>query len=302
MDLKNQKNNVLLFCASSANAPDLAAEQVGLVKLVVTSPPYHNAISYTSHAEDSNLNYRERTHLDYGRDYLPMLSRVWDSCWEMLTPGGVIAVNVGSVLDHGYHYPLTLDISETFTKSDKPWIYIKTILWHKVTAGVKRAGSVIQHPFPGYWYPNIMTEHILIFQKPGGAIELNSSAPSGWLESIWDIAPVPPRKVNHPAPFPEEIPHRLIALLTQEGDLVMDPFNGAGATTKAAFDLGRDSIGFDIEQKYIDIARERIQLPSSVRGQQLAMSLISRADFTPGKSQGKTRHGAGLASVRGAAK
>lgn len=225
-----------------------------------------------------------------------MLTEVWDACWDMMTPGGVIAVNVGSVLESGYHYPLPLDVIQSFESSSKDWRFLKTVLWHKVTAGVKRAGSVIQHRLPGYWYPNIMTEHIILFQKPGGALRVNTDVPGTWLDTVWDIAPVPPKKINHPAPFPEEIPHRLIRLFTTENSWIMDPFNGAGATSKAAVDLGRNALGFDIEPKYVDMAKERLHQASGIREQQLTMSLVPRGEFVPGKAQGKTRHGAGIAS------
>lgn len=78
----------------------------------------------------------------------------------------------------------------------------------------------------------------------------------------------------------------------------MDPFNGSGATTKAAFDLSRNALGFEIEQKYVDLAQDRIRAESGVKPLQFRMTLQDRSEFVPGKPQGKTRHGAGLASVR----
>jgi DNA modification methylase len=83
-------------------------------------------------------------------------------------------------------------------------------------------------------------------------------------------------------------------MLTNPGDYVLDPFNGAGATTKAAFDLNRNSIGFDLEAKYIRLADERLQSESTVRQTQLSVKPIDARDFVPGKSKGTTRHGAGL--------
>lgn len=225
---------IRIINGSSSDAPSLAPNLVGKVSLSVTSPPYHNAISYESHAKDSNINYRNRYSLDYANDYMSILNTVWKSTFEMLQDGGYLAINVGSVLDNGYHYPLAEDIINEATRESK-WEFVRSIFWHKVTAGVKRAGSVIQHPYPGYWHPNIMTEHIIIVRKPGPIRIPNSDAPKEWLEPVWDLAPVPPRKVDHPAPFPEEIPHRLIRMFTSPGEWVLDPFNGAGATSKASF-------------------------------------------------------------------
>ena len=263
------------------------------VSLVVTSPPYHNAISYETHADNSELNYRIRNTSSYQQEYLSLLNKVWFSCWNLLQPGGYLAINVGSVLENGYHYSLPQDIQTEILSSDQNWEFIRNIIWNKVTAGVKRAGSVIKHRLPGYWYPNIMTEHIIIFRKPGIMKSLNIDVPYEWWDPVWDLAPVPPRTVEHPAPFPEEIPHRLIRMLTKKNDIIFDPFNGAGSTTKAALDLERFPIGVDLEQKYVDLAIKRIKSESQIRNSQLLIRPISASEFKPKKSKGRTRHGAG---------
>ena len=284
---------VRIIQKSSAESHLHALDLVGLVKLVVTSPPYHNAISYESHAKNSKINYRNRYSLDYANEYMSILNKIWDSAFEMLCPGGYLAVNVGSVLDSGYHYPLAEDIINELTRNSR-WEFVRSIFWHKVTAGVKRAGSVIQHPYPGYWHPNIMTEHIIIVRKPGPVRNPNSDTPKEWLEPVWDLAPVPPRKVDHPAPYPEESPHRLIRMFTNPGEWVMDPFNGAGATSKAAFDLGRFALGFDIEKKYVALSKKRLKDSSSIRDNQLKIIPVLATNFIAGPSRGKTRQGAGL--------
>jgi DNA modification methylase len=83
-------------------------------------------------------------------------------------------------------------------------------------------------------------------------------------------------------------------MLTNENDIIFDPFNGAGSTTKAAFDLNRVGLGLDLEKKYVDLSIKRIKANSSVRVNQLTVRPISAKDFVPGKSKGQTRHGAGL--------
>lgn len=290
-------SNPRLIHGSSALATKLAKDLVGKVSLVVTSPPYHNAISYEKHALNPSENYRDRYSLDYSKEYMSRLNDVWLACYEMIEEGGYLAINVGSVLDGGCHYPLAEDIASEISRLSK-FLYVRSIYWHKITAGVKRAGSVIQHPYPGYWHPNIMTEHILLFRKPSKIRLPNRDIPSEWLEPVWDLAPVPPRTVEHPAPFPEDLPHRLIRMFTKSGDWVMDPFNGAGATTKAAFDLERCSIGFDIEEKYISLARARLKTPSMVREKQLRIKPVDCKDFVAGPSRGRTRQGAGLGSKK----
>jgi site-specific DNA-methyltransferase (adenine-specific) len=290
-------DSIRIILGSSNNSTELAHDLIEKVSLAVTSPPYHNAISYESHVKDSNINYRNRYSLDYANDYMSMLNAVWKSTFEMLHDGGYLAVNVGSVLDNGYHYPLAEDIINELTRNSK-WEFVRSIFWNKVTAGVKRAGSVIQHPYPGYWHPNIMTEHIIIVRKPGSIRIPNSDVPKEWLEPVWDLAPVPPRKVDHPAPYPEEIPHRLIRMFTNPGEWILDPFNGAGATSKAAFDLGRCALGFDIEKKYVDLAKKRLKNSSSIRDNQLKIIPVLATNFIAGPSRGKTRQGAGLGNKR----
>jgi DNA modification methylase len=284
-----------ILLSSSTEAPTAAPDLVGKVSLAITSPPYHNAIDYEQHAEDATKNYRRRADINYANEYLNLMTSVWDSCWEMLRPGGYLVINAGTVLEDGYHYPLPQDLLSEAMKARK-WKFIRTVVWFKVTAGVKRAGSVIQHPHPDYWSYNIMTEHIQVLQKPGKAILNRKTTPPEWWEPVWDLAPVPPRQVDHPAPYPEDLPHRFIRMLTNSGDWVLDPFNGAGATTKAAVDLGRRGLGFDISEKYVTIAENRINGNSFVRQNQLQVEPVSQEFFVPGKSKGRTRHGAGLAT------
>lgn len=290
--------SALIIKGSSAKAAELAPHLVNQVSLVVTSPPYHNAISYKAHSKDSNANYRTRSELNYGEQYMPFLNSVWHASINMLKPGGVLAINVGSVLEDGYHFPLAEDIIGELN-SAKQVQFLRSIFWHKVTAGVKRAGSVIQHPYPGYWHPNIMTEHLLIFVKPGKKLHLNDDYPSEWNFPVWDLAPVPPRTIDHPAPYPEDLPHRLIRMFTAENEWIMDPFNGAGSTSKAAIDLNRSSIGFDIESKYISFAKKRLTKPTSVRQNQLVIHPVKVSEFKPKPSKGKTRQGSGLKSKKG---
>lgn len=163
------------------------------------------------------------------------------------------------------------------------WEFHQDIIWHKVTGGVKRAGVFIQKPYPGYYYPNIMTEYILIFRRPGpqiytgkaqvnreeARVEVQRLFTNEIANSVWHIAPVPPRYLEHPCPFPEEIPYRLIQLYSYPQDLVLDPFCGSGQTLKVAGHLGRHYCGYDINREYVELARKRISEPLAVRHEQL---------------------------------
>jgi len=289
-------DSIRLVHGSCTDASRLCPDLIGRVTLAVTSPPYHNAISYESHATNAETNYRPRQGIDYANEYLPLMDDAWRAMHTLLRPGGYLAVNVGTVLENGYHHPLPMDIVSQLTANEGEWEFIRNIIWHKVTAGVKRAGSVIQHKLPGYWYPNIMTEHIIVVRKPGPVLPVNTDVPDEWWEEVWDLAPVPPRSVDHPAPYPEDLPHRLIRMLSMPGDVIADPFNGSGSTTKAASDLDRIGVGFDIEQKYLELASERRSAPTAVRKVQLRVIPQLSKNFIPRVMRGKTRHGSGLNS------
>jgi len=254
------------------------------VTLTVTSPPYWNAIDYDIHASDKRQHYRTRAYAngysDYA-EYLDWLERILAEVFRVTKPGGFCAIVIGTVLLDGKHYPVPFDLVSRLRS--KGWEFHQDIIWHKCTAGVKRAGVTIQKPYPGYFYPNIMTEYILIFRKPGAPIYQNRNAeektrakfPINRLftmdvaNNIWHIAPVPPDLLDHPCPFPEEIPYRLITMYSYPDDLVLDPFLGSGQTTKVAKWLNRQFVGYETITKYVELAKRRLSEPLNIRPQQL---------------------------------
>lgn len=263
---------------------DMSEIPAGVVALTVTSPPYWNAIDYDIHAADRTRYYRTRAYAngysDYA-EYLGWLERVFGEVARVTKPGGFCAVVIGTVLFNGTLYPLPFDMVTRLTQ--RGWLFHQDIIWHKCTAGVKRAGVTIQKPYPGYYYPNIMNEYILVFRKPGpkifegrGADEraiarfpINRLFTMDIANNIWHIAPVPPGILDHPAPFPEEIPYRLITVYSYPDDLVLDPFVGSGQTTKVAKWLGRRFVGYDIIPEYVALATKRLDEPPAIRLQQL---------------------------------
>jgi site-specific DNA-methyltransferase (adenine-specific) len=254
------------------------------VSLTVTSPPYWNAIDYDIHASNKAQNYRTRA---YGNgyseysNYLEWLEKIFVEVFRVTKPGGFCGIVVGTVLLNGKHYPVPFDLVARLVQ--KGWNFHQDIIWHKCTAGVKRAGVTIQKPFPGYYYPNIMTEYILIFRKPGtpiyqnrsdqekkdAAFPINRLFTMDTANNIWHIAPVPPDQLDHPCPFPEEIPYRLITMYSYPGELVLDPFAGSGQTLKVAHWLKRDYVGYEIIEKYVELTRQRIKQPLAIRSKQL---------------------------------
>jgi site-specific DNA-methyltransferase (adenine-specific) len=109
-------------------------------------------------------------------------------------------------------------------------------------------------------------EYILIFSKgsfgrksKGKESTITREQFLDWTKSVWTFPAMPARRVGHPAPFPEELPHRLIQLFTYRGDVVIDPFMGSGTTCLAAAADGRIYVGYDLNADYVDLARKRLQ-------------------------------------------
>ena len=264
--------------------PELADKSVSLT---VTSPPYWNAIDYNVHTSARGANYRPRQEESYAT-YLDFLRCCFKEILRVHRDGSFCAVVIGTVLLDGVHTPLPFHF--TSLMEEIGWRFHQDIVWYKCTGGVKRAGSIIRSPYPGNYYPNIMTEYIMIFrrgertsgkrgqrdrisarhtvrQKEDSRIPIDSIFTREIANNIWHIAPVPPSQYDHPCPFPEEIPYRLIQLYSYKGDLVLDPFAGIGTTLKVAKRLGRLWTGYEIKQHYIDIARKRIREPLRLRKQ-----------------------------------
>jgi site-specific DNA-methyltransferase (adenine-specific) len=270
-----------IYLHSSEHMSELADNSVALT---VTSPPYWNAIDYDRHVSGNGEYYRTRAYAEGFSDYpayLDWLGQVFTEVLRATRPGGFCAAVIGTVLLSGQLYPVPFDLAARLTQAG--WQFHQDIIWHKCTAGVKRAGVTIQRPYPGYYYPNIMNEYILVFRKPGpkayhgrGAQEKESARyPVNRLftlelaNNIWHIAPIPPGVIDHPAPFPEEIPYRLISLYSYPGDIVLDPFAGSGQVLKVAKALGRDYLGYEIFPQYQELAEHRMDEPLNIRPQQL---------------------------------
>ena len=270
-------------CQSSLKMPQCAA---GSVALTVTSPPYWNAIDYDIHSRRGRTAWhRERQYTAFGdtyEDYLTNIAGVFAEVLRVTLDGGFCAIVVGTILHKRRHYPAPMLITAKMLALG--WEFHQDIIWNKVTGGVKRAGSFIQRPKAGYYYPNIMTEYILLFRKPGEmrrgskkTLAVDELFTRDIANNVWHIAPVPPGQIDHPCPYPEELARRLVVLYSEAGDEVLDPFLGSGQTALAALRAGRRCVGFDIEAEYLKLAAERLANPPKRR----AFNLIPRCDKLP---------------------
>ena len=244
------------------------------IALSITSPPYWNAIDYNIHSKKGNdAWHRTREYDAFGvtlDDYLKNIEKVFKHVLRVTIEGGFCAIVVATILHDGKHYPVPMMITERMLKLG--WEFHQDIIWNKVTGGVRRAGSFIQKPNQGYYYPNIMTEYILLFRKAGAprrdkkqALEIDELFTRDIANNVWHIAPVPPKSIDHPCPYPLELVRRLTLLYSQEGDEVLDPFLGSGQTALVVLKHKRKCVGYDIEKTYLQLAQHRISNPPAER-------------------------------------
>ncbi len=222
------------------------------VHLIVTSPPYNVGKAYDG--------YRDRRSF---KKYELMLQEVWKECLRVLCPGGRLAVNVANTNRTPY-IPLNSIITSQLL--DLGMLMRGEIIWNKgPSVGVSTAWGSFARPTNPVLRD--VHEYITVFSK--AAYSLNGDGNSNgsgisnadfvkWTRSIWEIPTVSAKRAGHPAPFPEELPRRLILLYTRRGDTVLDPFVGSGTTALAALSLGRHYVGFDISARYCALARRRL--------------------------------------------
>lgn len=270
-----------LVCGSAESMREL---EDGCVTLTVTSPPYFNAIDYDRFAASPGSNYRTRAYskgFDGYDSYLALMTRIFGEVYRVTRPGGYTAIVAGSIQDEGRCRPIPFDLAQRMQMIG--WEHWHEIVWHKGASALDRAGSFVLRPFPDYFHPNVTHEHVLLFRKPGPRLRSQMDEPlrqgarvplsplvkRDVLNSTWHVVTMRKGEVDHPCPFPEELTHRLIALYSHPGDLVLDPFLGSGQTTKVARALGRKYFGYDLEQAFVDLARKRLDEPLRLRRKQL---------------------------------
>ncbi len=247
------------------DARDLSLLPDASIHLVVTSPPYWTLKEYNDGADQLGAIG------DYDQ-FLAELTRVWRECHRVLVPGGRLVIVVGDVClsrrAYGRHVvvPLHASIQEACRRLG--FDNLAPVIWHKIANAKFEMGS--GGGFLGKPYePNAVIkndiEFILMQRKPGGyrspspaarALSMISAAEHRqWFRQIWTIPGASTR--NHPAPYPLELANRLVRMFSFVGDTVLDPFLGTGTTSVAAARAARNSVGFDIDGQYLELARER---------------------------------------------
>lgn len=218
------------------------------VHLMVTSPPYNVGKEY-----DEDLTLEE---------YLAFLRRVWKETYRVLVPGGRACINVAN-LGRKPYIPLNSYITKDMIELG--FLMRGEIIWNK-------ASSASTSTAWGSWQsasnPTLRDTHeyILVFSKgtfkrakiDGRESTITKEEFLEFTKSVWDFMSESAKKVGHPAPFPVELPYRLIQLYTYSNEVVLDPFMGSGQTALAALKSGRRYVGYELNEEYLELAKKRI--------------------------------------------
>jgi len=234
------------------------------IHLVITSPPYWQLKDYGT---ESQIGFHESY-----ESYINNLNLVWSECERALYPGCRLCVNIGDQFARSVYYgrykviPIRTEIirfCETIG-----FDYMGAVIWQKVTTTNTTGGASIMGSFP---YPRngilkLDYEFILIFKKPGDAPkptkeqkERSAMTKEEWntyFSGHWNFAGA--KQDGHIAMFPEELPRRLIKMFAFQGDTVLDPFMGSGTTNLAARNLGRNSVGYEINSECVEISKQKL--------------------------------------------
>lgn len=234
-----------IICSSSEHMKELPDNSV---HIMITSPPYNVGKEY-----DKDLSLEE---------YLALLRNVFTEVRRALVTGGRVCINIAN-LGRKPYLPLHAHIIQIM--SELGFLMRGEIIWDKSSsAGTSTAW--------GSWQsaknPTLrdVHEYILIFSKDNYSRFKDNKQDTiekrefmDFTKSIWTFPAASARKIGHPAPFPEELPRRLIELYSFEGDIILDPFMGSGQTALAAIKANRNYIGYDINKEYCKLAEERIK-------------------------------------------
>jgi modification methylase len=259
---------------------ELAANSV---HLVVTSPPYWTLKEYRrSDGQMGHIN-------DYD-EFLAELDKVWAHCLRALVPGGRLICVVGDVClsrrkNYGRHTVVPLHASIQEHCRQLGFDNLSPIIWHKIANAVYEIPS--GSGFLGKPYePNSVIkndiEFILMQRKPGGyrapdvptriLSVISDENHKQWFQQIWSGVTGASTR-HHPPPYPIELAERLIRMFSFVGDTVLDPFLGTGTTTVAAAGVGRNSIGFEVDELYFNMAHNRIVNETSMLFRRTTISI-----------------------------
>ena len=239
------------------------------IHLVITSPPYWQLKDYGT---DDQIGYN-----DSYENYINNLNLVWQECYRVLENGCRLCINIGDQFARSVYYgrykviPIRTEIIK-FCETIG-FDYMGSVIWQKSTTMNTTGGATIMGSFP---YPRngiikLDYEFILIFKKNGEPQKLNKElkelsklTKEEWnlyFQGHWHFNGV--RQDDHIAMFPEELPKRLIKMFSFVGDTIIDPFVGSGTTSLAAKNLSRNSVGYEINPRFIDTIKQKLDVATN---------------------------------------
>ena len=245
----------------NADCTELSFLEPDSVHLIVTSPPYNLGKDYGTARDDTTYD-----------QYLDWVGSWCRQLWRVLEPGGRLCLNIPLDINLSFDAqgkrrthkrPVLADVTHRLVSDqERTWVYNTTILWLEGNISRRTAwGSWMKASDP---WVNTAAEAVLVLSKlrrkrdgRGKQTEISREEFMDWTLGLWQFRGENSKRWRHPAPFPEELPRRLIRMFSFTDDVVLDPFLGTGTTCRAAKDLGRTSIGIEIDPRYCEIAAER---------------------------------------------
>ena len=235
------------------------------IRLIITSPPYFNAKNY-DHQDQIVLNSNS-----YAK-YISSMNPVWRECFRVLKPNGKLCINSPILpmdkqtmsTHHNRDYlNINNDIENNILNTTEFFRY-DLIIWDKGSTDQLMMGS---YPHPPNFYGLNTIEFINIFVKDGKPEKIDNKTKTKsklskdewrkYISSIWKFPPEHDRA--HPAPFPVELPFRLIKLFSFTNDIILDPFMGSGTTALAAKMVERHFLGYELNKNYIKLGEKRLK-------------------------------------------
>jgi len=236
------------------------------VHLAITSPPYWQLKDYGT---DNQIGFH-----DSYENYINNLNLVWKECYRTLHNGCRLCVNIGDQFARAVYYGRykVIPIREEIIKfcENIGFDYMGAVIWQKVTTSNTTGGGVQMgsYPYPRNGILKLDYEFILIFKKLGDAPkhtkeqkELSKMTAEEWNTFFffhWNFTGA--RQNGHIAMFPEELPRRLIKMFSFVGETILDPFAGSGTTSLAAKNLGRNSVGYEINPEFIPFIKDKLEV------------------------------------------
>ena len=248
----NEFPNELLNTIIASSCENMKDIPNNSLHLMITSPPYNVSKEY-----DNDLSLNE---------YLNLLKNCFTETYRVLVDGGRACINIANIGRKPY-IPLSDYVSKMMIEIG--FNMRGEIIWNKSAgAGISTAWGSFQSASNPILRD--VHEYILIFSKGNYKRERDKEEKElrkdnitkeefiEWTKSVWTMNTESAKRIGHPAPFPEELPNRLIKLFSFTNDIVIDPFMGSGTTAIAAIKNKRNFVGYEINKEYINLANNRI--------------------------------------------